>query len=185
MDFKFSQWGSHSERVLTFNMNIQHPLFWSIWRWARGLTSNDDLKCQLHKSFKASISNPGQWGLSFEIFFLLALISASSTDLQRIQTPDCLFRDFREVKSWLKTFTACWSGCRVQVWVQLQPLLFIWHLLPTAIPEGNQSFWQPCRDMHLLTSNLILRFFGDAQQSATKYNHLLCFWLTISNEDSS
>ena len=102
MDFKFSQWGSHSERVLTFNMNIQHPLFWSIWRWGRGLTSNDDLKCQLHKSFKASISNPGQWGLSFEIFFLLALISASSTDLQKIQTPDCLFRDFREVKSWPK-----------------------------------------------------------------------------------
>ena len=73
MDFKFSQWGSHSERVLTFNMNIQHPLFWSIWRWGRGLTSNDDLKCQLHKSFKASISNPGQWGLSFEIFFFARL----------------------------------------------------------------------------------------------------------------
>ena len=55
------------------------------------------------------------WGLSFQKVTSLASISASSTDLKRIQTPYSLFRDFRADK----TFAACWSGCRGQVWVQV------------------------------------------------------------------
>ena len=30
------QWQSHTDRVLTLNMNIRHPLFWSTWSPARG-----------------------------------------------------------------------------------------------------------------------------------------------------
>ena len=60
-----------------------------------------------------------------ESFTLLASISASSTDLKRIQIPHNLFRGF-----WAdKICTTCWSGCRKQVWefeFKLKPLKIIW-----------------------------------------------------------
>ena len=46
----------------------------------------------------------------------IASIQATSVDLRRIQTPHSLFRDFGADK----TFTFRWSGCKVQVSVQVQ-----------------------------------------------------------------
>ena len=37
--FGFSQWRSRAGKVLTLNMNIQLPLFWSTWSPARGQDS--------------------------------------------------------------------------------------------------------------------------------------------------
>ena len=31
----FRQWRARADRVVTLNMNIQLPLFWSTWNWAR------------------------------------------------------------------------------------------------------------------------------------------------------
>ena len=53
---------------------------------------------------------------------LLGSNLASVTDLKRIETPYSLCCDF----GGYKTFTICWSGSRVQVWVQVWALQVIW-----------------------------------------------------------
>ena len=55
-------------------------------------------------------------GLRVDIVSVMPSISAFLTDPKRIQTPHSLFWDFWADKS----FTTCWSGCRVQGWVQVQ-----------------------------------------------------------------
>ena len=39
-----------------------------------------------------------------------------------------------------KNFTTCWSGCRVQVWVQVWAPAGHLAISPKAVPEGNQRF---------------------------------------------
>ena len=39
------------------------------------------------------------------------------------------------------TIVTCWSGCRVQIWVQIWSPCRIWQSLPKAIPEDNGNFW--------------------------------------------
>ena len=72
-----------------------------------------------------------------ETFYLQASILASSTNLKRIQAPHSLFRDFRAEK----TSTTCWSGCRVQEWVQVWAPSSCLAITPKASPVGNQRFW--------------------------------------------
>ena len=55
-----------------------------------------------------------------DLLAYLASVFASSTDLQRIQTPrSCLFWDFRIEFRADTTTKTCWSGCRVQVLVHV------------------------------------------------------------------
>ena len=61
---------------------------------------------------------------------------ASVTDLKRIQTPHSLCCDFGGDK----TFTTRWSGCRVQVWVQVWAPAAQLAISPKAVPEGNRRF---------------------------------------------
>ena len=72
------------------------------------------------------------WRMSVGMDSHLSSISAFLTNL-KTQCPHSIFRDFRADK----TFTACWSGCRVQVWVQVQA----WQLILKAFPEDNWRFW--------------------------------------------
>ena len=67
---------------------------------------------------------------------LLGLNFASATDLKRIETPHSLCYDF----GGYKTFTTCWSGCRVQVWVQVWAPAGHLAISPKAVPEGNRRF---------------------------------------------
>ena len=53
--------------------------------------------------------------MSLKKVTLLGSNLASVTDLKRIETPHSLCCDFRGYK----TFTTCWSGYQVQVWVQV------------------------------------------------------------------
>ena len=39
------------------------------------------------------------------------------------------------------TFTTRWSGCIVQVWLQVLSLPVIWQSLTKSIPEDNRRFW--------------------------------------------
>ena len=61
---------------------------------------------------------------------------ASVTYLKRIQTPHSLCCDFRGYK----TFTICWSGGRVQVWVQVWAPACHLAISLKAVPEGNQRY---------------------------------------------
>ena len=94
----------------------------------------------------------------------LASISASSTDLKRIQTPHSLKRDFSADKTFYNQLVMRHCSGRVQVWDQVQeelqskrsfkaevqasprgtfePLPVICQLLPKAIPDDNRRFWQ-------------------------------------------
>ena len=53
------------------------------------------------------------WWMRVNNNSLLSSILTFLMDLKRIPIPHSFFRDFRADK----TFTACWSGCRLQVWV--------------------------------------------------------------------
>ena len=61
---------------------------------------------------------------------------ASVTDLKRIETPRSLCCDF----GGYKTFTTCWSGGTVQVWVQVRAPAGHLAIFPKAVPEGNRRF---------------------------------------------
>ena len=56
------------------------------------------------------------WPSLVRIYSLLTSILAIWTDLKRIQTPQSFFRDFGADK----ILTIHWSGCQVQVWVQVK-----------------------------------------------------------------
>ena len=57
----------------------------------------------------------------------------SQTDPKNIQTPHTSFCGFRGAE----TFTTCWTGSRVQVWVPAG----YWPFLPKAGSESNGRFW--------------------------------------------
>ena len=60
----------------------------------------------------------------------------SVTDFKRIETPHNLCCDF----GGYKTFTTCWSGCRVQVSAQVWAPAGHLAISPKAVPEGNRRF---------------------------------------------
>ena len=66
---------------------------------------------QLRDNLKTCLNHCEGWNFCFACLNLV--IFNSSTDLKRIRTPHCphCFWDFGEDK----TFTTCWSGCRVYV----------------------------------------------------------------------
>ena len=93
---------------------------------------------------KSSMSNSvsSKPGLVWNRYFA-CLNFSSSNDLKWIQTPHRLLRNL-----WAdKTFTTCWSDCRVQVWVQVSGPCrssdnHSWRLVQEAI-EGLTANWWP------------------------------------------
>ena len=63
-----------------------------------------------------SLSVTPALGMSLRKVTLFCSNWAPVTDLKRIETPHSLYCDF----GGYKTFTTCWSGSTVQVWVQVQ-----------------------------------------------------------------
>ena len=63
-----------------------------------------------------SLSVTPALGMSLRKVTLFCSNWAPVTDLKRIETPHSLYCDF----GGCKTFTTCWSGSTVQVWVQVQ-----------------------------------------------------------------
>ena len=92
-------------------------------------------------------------GIDSQLSLLSESILAFSTDLKRIQTPHSLFWGFGADK----TSTTHWSGCRVQVWVQ------IWapacHL--AIIPEGYSR-----RQSKVLTAKSMAKLLGPCSCTA-------------------
>ena len=75
-------------------------------------------------------------GMSLRKVTSLGSNSASVTDLKRIETLHSLCCDFEGYK----TFTTCWSGSRVQVWVQVWAPAGHLAISLKAVPEGNWRF---------------------------------------------
>ena len=75
-------------------------------------------------------------GMSIEIVTLLASTSASSTDLERIQTLHSLFIDFGADKS----LQLVRQAAELKSESKFEPLLVIWQSLQKAIPEINRTF---------------------------------------------
>ena len=75
-------------------------------------------------------------GMSLRKVTLLGSNSASVTDLKRIQTPHSLYCDFGGYKG----FTTCWSGGKVQVWVQVWAPACHLAISPKAVREDNRRF---------------------------------------------
>ena len=104
----------------------------------------------------------------------LSSIWAFSMDLKRIQTSPCLFWDFGADK----TFTTCWSGGRVYVWVQ------VWapagHL--AIIPEDYSR-----RQSKVLTAKSMAKVLGQRSGTACQVGRVgraskvtRCFWVSCS-----
>ena len=74
--------------------------------------------------------------MSIEIVTLLASTSASSTDLERIQTLHSLFIDFGADKS----LQLVRQAAELKSESKFEPLLVIWQSLQKAIPEINRTF---------------------------------------------
>ena len=75
-------------------------------------------------------------GMSLRKVTSLGSNMASVTDLKRIETAHSLCCDF----GGYKTLTTRWSGCTVQVWVQVQAPAGHLAISPKAVPEGNRMF---------------------------------------------
>ena len=103
-----------------FGLTLQRRLWFSFVDW--------DLCCKLICPCCPT------WCCSIEIVTLLSLISASSTDLKRIQTPYSIFRDFRPHKT-LQRYRV--PGCRVQICLQVREVPVIWQALSKAISEDQ------------------------------------------------
>ena len=83
-----------------------------------------------------SIQLSGGSGLDLTNHEVLSSISASSTDLKRIQTPHSLFRDLEQIKP----FQLVGQAAEFKFESKIEPLPVIWQSLPKAIPEDNRKF---------------------------------------------
>ena len=125
-----------------------------------------------------------------DIIISLDSISASLTDLKRIQSAHNLFRDFGADKT--RAFITFWSGCRVQARVQARALLVIWQslrrfylsLFALIAPRTNtcQLFPSLRKPLSLRVSQLPSTKFKRAQQHFGRQSVALTAAFLISRQ---